>query len=196
MNQQQVWNTLAESWNNFRQKPIPQLRNLNWKQGKILDIGCGNCRNLLPFKKLDCQGIDFSKNMLTQAKKFTQKHNFKVKLKQASASNLPFKSNQFDYVLSLAVLHHLKNPEPAIKEIHRVLTPGGEALITIWNKLQSRFLFQPRELPIPWKQKSQILYRYYNFIGYFRLRKMIRKNNFKILNSNFLGKNISFLIQK
>ena len=194
--QQQVWNTIAESWNNFRNKSLKELENLDWKKGKILDLGCRNCRNLLAFKNLDCYGIDFSENMLIEARKFTKKHSFKVKLKQASIEKIPFDNTYFDYVLAVAVLHHLKNPETSVKEIYRVLKPGGEAFITVWNKLQIRFLFKKKELPIPWKQKDEILYRYYNFVGYFQLRRMLKKNDFNILKSSFFGRNISFLVKK
>lgn len=196
MNQQEVWDKIAPSWNNFRNKPIKELKNLNWKKGKILDIGCGNCRNLLQFKNMDCHGIDFSKEMLKQAKKFTEKNNFKVKLKLANMEKIPYDDNYFDYVLAIAVLHHLKNPELGVKEISRVLKKDGEAFITDWSKLQSRFLFKKKETFIPWKQKDQTLQRYYNFIGYFELKKILKKNNFKILKSKFFGKNIKFLIQK
>ena len=194
--QQQVWNMIAESWTHFRNKPLKELENLDWKKGKILDLGCGNCRNLLAFKNLDCYGIDFSENMLIEARKFTKKHSFKVKLKQASIEKIPFDNTYFDYVLAVAVLHHLKNPETSVKEIYRVLKPGGEAFITVWNKLQIRFLFKKKELPIPWKQKDKILYRYYNFVGYFQLRRMLKKNDFNILKSSFFGRNISFLVKK
>lgn len=196
MNQQQIWDEIAQSWNNFRQKPITELKGLNWKKGKILDVGCGNCRNLIPFKNSECYGIDFSEKMLEQAKRFSKKHDFKVKLKHASIEKLPFKDDFFDYILGIAVLHHLKNPEPTIKEIYRVLKPNGESYITDWNKLQLRFLFKKKETYIPWKQKHKTLHRYYNFVGYFQLRKILKKNNFKILKSSFLGKNISFLIKK
>ena len=194
--QQQVWNMIAESWTHFRNKPLKELENLDWKKGKILDLGCGNCRNLLAFKNLDCYGIDFSENMLIEARKFTKKHNFKVKLKQASIEKIPFDDNYFDYVLAIAVLHHLKNLEISLKEIYRVLKPGGKAFITVWNKLQFRFLFERKETYIPWKQKKQTLYRYYKFIGYFQLRRMLEKNNFNILASSFFGKNIIFLVKK
>ena len=196
MNQQQIWDQIAQSWNNFRRKPISELKQLDWKKGKILDLGCGNCRNLLLFKELDCYGIDFSENMLIEARKFTKKHSFKVKLKQASIEKIPFDDTYFDYVLAVAVLHHLKNPETSVKGIYRVLKPGGEAFITVWNKLQLRFLFKKKELPIPWKQKDKILYRYYNFVGYFQLKCLLKKYNFKILHSKFFGKNISFLVKK
>ncbi|MBI2507500.1 class I SAM-dependent methyltransferase [Candidatus Woesearchaeota archaeon] len=196
MNQQQIWDQIALSWNNFRQKPLKELKKLEWRKGKILDIGCGNCRNLLPFKNFDCYGVDFSNKMLEQAKRFSQKNNFKVKLKHSSAEKLPFKNEMFDYVLAVAVLHHLKNPEMAVKKVYRVLKPGGEAFITVWNKLQLKFLFERKETYIPWKQKKQTFYRYYHFIGYFKLKKTLKENNFKILKSNFWGKNITFLVKK
>ncbi|MBI2106823.1 class I SAM-dependent methyltransferase [Candidatus Woesearchaeota archaeon] len=196
MNQQKVWDKIAQSWNNFRNKPIGELKDLNWKRGKILDLGCGNCRNLLPFKNLKCYGLDFSKEMLKEAKKFSKKHNFKVILKHAEITNTKFKNNTFNYILAIATLHHLKNPEKAIKEINRVLKPNGEAFITVWNKLQLKFILKKQETYIPWKKKDEILQRYYNFIGYFELKKIIKKNNFKIMSSNFLGKNIIFRIKK
>ena len=196
MNQQEVWDKIAQSWNNFRNKPLEELKDLDWKKGKILDLGCGNCRNLLPFKNLECYGIDFSKEMLKEANKLSKKHNFKIILKQSKITKIPFKESTFNYILAIATLHHLKNPEKAIKEINRVLKPNGEAFITVWNKLQLKFILKKQETYIPWKKKDEVLQRYYNFIGYFELKKIIKKNNFSIISSNFLGKNIIFRIKK
>src|SRR3989344_4737155 len=111
MNQQEIWDLMAPNWNNFRQRPIKELSKLKWKKGKILDVGCGNCRNLLPFKNLECYGLDFSKNMLNEAKKFSKKQHFKVKLKYGHLEKLPYKQNEFDYLLAIAVLHHLEDHE-------------------------------------------------------------------------------------
>ena len=140
MEQKQVWNSIAESWYNFRHWPIRIAKKLSkeWQPGKILDIGCGNSRNLLPFyqNNFTCYGIDFSENVIELAKKYISKHEMKVNLKIANAENLPYKNNFFDYCLSLAVLHHVKNKEKAIQEIYRVLKPNGKAIICVWNKLQ------------------------------------------------------------
>lgn len=192
MDQRKVWDNISESWSNFRQKPIRNLENLNWETGKILDIGCGNCRNLLPFKKLECYGVDFSPKMIENAKKFCKKNNLNVNLKKGNVVKLPFKNNFFDYILSIAVLHHLKNPELGIKEIYRVLKPKGQVYITTWNKLQLKFLFKKKETYIGWGKEK----RYYNFISFFEMRRILKKNNFKILKSKLFGKNIEFLIEK
>ena len=60
----------------------------------------------------------------------------------ADANALPFKDNIFDAVLLLEVLEHLLVPELVLNEIHRVLRPGGELLLTTpnsyawWNVLR------------------------------------------------------------
>jgi len=199
MNQEKVWDILAESWNNFRQKIYEkELYHLNWKKGKLLDIGCGNCRNLLPFKNLELYGIDFSSKMLEQSKKFIKKHNLKVNLKKADMKKIPFKDNFFDYCLNINSLHHVnkKNAEKALKEIYRILRKNGQCLISVWNKYPN-FLFRKKETYFTWKQKDKIYRRYYYLYNYFELKKLLLKNKFKIMKSGkIFDKNIKFLIQK
>ena len=80
MKQEEVWNSIAESWNNLRKYPsnkrVINLAN-TWEPGNILDLGCGNGRNLIPFakKRFDCYGIDFSKNMIKMQINHSKKTN-------------------------------------------------------------------------------------------------------------------------
>jgi ubiquinone/menaquinone biosynthesis C-methylase UbiE len=212
--QQPVWDAIAKQWFHFRQRPFRDVE--KWldeltrkttkveRKQKVLGVGCGNCRNLLPFAKagFDCYGIDFSKKMLKYARLFCKKHNIKVKLKQADATKLPFKNNMFDYVLCIAVLHHLKRQQQkkALQEIRRVLKPKGLALITVWNKWHKRFWFKPKQLYIIWHIAGKPYYRYYYLFNFFELNTLLKKNGFKIIKSNrFFGiaqKNLTFLIEK
>ena len=199
MNQEQVWDILAESWNNFRQRVYEkELYNLDWKKGRLLDIGCGNCRNISPFKNLELYGIDFSSEMIKHSKIFTQKHNLKVNLKKANMKEIPFKDNFFDYCLSLNSLHHINKEEAngSLKEIYRILKKNGQCYITIWNKYP-QFLFRKKETYFTWKQKDKVYRRYYYLYSYFEFKKLLLKNNFKIIESGrIFDKNIKFLIQK
>ncbi|MEW6063509.1 MAG: class I SAM-dependent methyltransferase [Nanoarchaeota archaeon] len=203
-NQIRVWNAVAEQWHHFRQKPYSEWQFLakTWKKGKILEVGCGNCRNLLIFAKngFDCYGIDFSDEMLKYAKKYCKKYAFKVKLKKARAEKLPFKNESFDYVLSIAVLHHLNSKEKRIKslkEIKRVLKNEGEALILVWNKLIPRFFFKPKDYFVPWRVKGKAYLRYYYFFTYWELKKLLKKSGFKIISSSgMFNKNLLFLVKK
>ena len=198
MNQEQVWDSIAESWNNFRQKPSEELKNLNWKKGRLLDIGCGNCRNLLSFKTLELYGIDFSSNMLKQAEKFCEKHNMKVDIKKADMRKIPFKNNFFDYCLCLASLHHINKVDAneVLNEIYRIIKKEGQCLISVWNKYP-RIIFRKKETFISWRKKEIIHPRYYYLYNYFEFRKLLIKNNFKIIKSGkIFDKNITFIIQK
>jgi SAM-dependent methyltransferase len=106
---------------------------------KILDIGCGTgetmsfVKNLLPNSEV--WGIDPSPVGVA----FTRGRGHKL-VKIAKAENLPFKNNIFDVVLILDVLEHIKDEAGVLKEIKRVLKPGGKVLITgpalkfIWSK--------------------------------------------------------------
>ncbi len=192
------WDKIAKEWNRLRQKPTEFAISLanEWQQGKILDIGCGNARNLKPFleKGFECYGIDSSKELIKIAKERIKE----AKLTQASATNLPFPNESFDYIICLAVLHHLKpkDHEKVLNEIKRVLKPEGIAAIAVWNKLQMRFILGKKEQMIPWKLQDKIIQRYYYFFTYWELKKMLKKQGFIIKKGNILGKNINFIVQK
>lgn len=202
--QKEVWDAIAKSWHSFRQRPQPQifeaLKRFSeiWKPGKILEIGCGNCRNLLPFEynDFDCYGIDFSEEMLECAMEYGKKHKLKIRLKQAHATALPFETNSFDYILCIAVLHTLKADErtKALREIKRVLKRNGRAVITVWNKLQRRFLFKKRDIFVPWHIGTAVHQRYYYLFTPGELRKLLKREGFRIVEHNTFGENLIFVV--
>jgi ubiquinone/menaquinone biosynthesis C-methylase UbiE len=94
-------------------------------KGRILDVGCGTgiIHDLYP--KLNIYGIDVSSGMLAH---------YKGKCWMASATDIPFDDNFFDSVVCRSVLHHIPETEKALKEITRVLKPGGKFVCWETNK--------------------------------------------------------------
>jgi SAM-dependent methyltransferase/glycosyltransferase involved in cell wall biosynthesis len=97
----------------------------------LLDVGCGDgsryARELIQ-AGVELHGVDVSPAAAEAAKKHG------VKAVCASLSErLPFDSGSFDDAICLEVLQHLFDPEAAVREIFRVLRPGGRFLVTVPN---------------------------------------------------------------
>ena len=181
-----------------------------WQKGRLLNLGCAHGPDFLPFKpSFDLHGVDFSTEMLRFAQKYSRKFNLTVNLSLADVSHLPYHDETFDWAISVATYHHIKGErerEVALSELRRVLKPGGEAFITVWNRGQPRFWFSRREVVVPWRTRGKTLYRYYYLFSYPELERLVRKAGFQVLKSfpesayrfpiKFFSKNICLLIKK
>jgi ubiquinone/menaquinone biosynthesis C-methylase UbiE len=103
---------------------------LNLASGKpwnVLDLGCGTGSyieiqsGLQEHKNIRWYGADPSEDMLNVAREKAQIALFH----KAGAEDLPFDDNFFDYVTSRFSFHHFADRNRALKEIFRVLKPGG-----------------------------------------------------------------------
>lgn len=95
---------------------------------KVLDIGCGNGKNMGIRKDIHMTGLEQSSTLCEICAKKG------LEVVQGDARSLPFPNNSFDAVIMIAVLHHLPPIEQrtALFEIKRVLKSGGVAMITCW----------------------------------------------------------------
>jgi ubiquinone/menaquinone biosynthesis C-methylase UbiE len=99
-------------------------------KAKVLDLGCGFDGKFLQSieKKISSGfGIDLSVSKSVESQKISL-------LEYNINQPLPFAENEFDTVVSLANLEHLENPEQCLREIYRVLKPGGKLLLTAPSK--------------------------------------------------------------
>ena len=100
----------------------------------ILDMGCGT--GGMPHYIHDMNyiiGTDISDVAIKQAKE-TFKDNPQKMFKQMDAQNLTFRNEEFDIVFAKEVIEHLPDVQKAIKEIYRVLKPGGLFVLTSPNR--------------------------------------------------------------
>ena len=173
-----VFNQIAPGWYNYRHRTIfrAELEALakEWQSGKLLNLGCGHGADFIPFaQNFELHGIDFSEEMLKLARKYAAKYDFAVNLTAADFCHLPYYNEAFDYIISVAALHHLAKSQQAaaFQELKRVLKPHGSAFVTVWNRQQPRFWFKGKETLVPWKVQDKILYRYYYLFTYGELKK-------------------------
>jgi len=209
-----VFDQIAPGWYNFRHHSIfrHELASLaeRWGGGRLLNLGCAHGPDFLPFKnKFELYGIDLSAEMLRFARKYSQKYSFRVNLSQADVCFLPFSDNSFDQAVSVATYHHIEGETDRLKamqELSRVLKPGGEAFITVWNRWQPRFWLKGREVAVPWHGKEKTVYRYYHLFTYFELEHLAREAGFEITKSfpehgyrlplKYFSRNICLILKK
>ena len=149
----------------------------------ILDIGCGNGKNM--GTREDCQyiGIDICQNLIQQA---PSKSNCNYLV--SNCLNVPLPDNSMDYIMSIAVIHHLSTPErrlQSLMEIKRLLKPGGKALVYVWAFEQPKFNNElKQDVMVKWPlqkkynqedKQDDILYRYYHLFRENELENMINK---------------------
>jgi ubiquinone/menaquinone biosynthesis C-methylase UbiE len=188
----EVFNQLADGWYNFRHFTIfrPELESLakRWHKGRLLNVGCGHGADFLPFKgSFDLYGVDFSSRMIQLGEKYADKFEFNVSLAVADARCLPFANGSFDCAIAVATYHHVQfqaEQLAALRELRRVLRPGAEAFLTVWNRSQPRFWFKGREANIPWRAKGKIIYRYYHLFTFWEFERLVKRAGFRILTSS------------
>jgi len=104
------------------------LRFLGSVRGRrILDAGCGGgyFARLLARRGGSVVGIDFSPNLLEAAEAEEAKHPLGIRYRHADLADLPFADGTFDAAVANVVLQDVRRYREAIRELHRVLRPGG-----------------------------------------------------------------------
>jgi tRNA (uracil-5-)-methyltransferase TRM9 len=209
-----VFDQMAPGWYSFRHYSIfrPELEKLagRWQKGRLLNVGCGHGPDFLPFKTgFELYGLDFSAEMIKMARRYSHKYEFPANLLIADMQSLPFADNSFHWAVAAASYHHLKGRAvqiAALQELRRVLKPGAEAFLTVWNHCQLRFLFTRRETTVPWKTQGKVIQRYYYLFTYWEFEGLVRKAGLRILKSSaeskyhlpvkYFSRNICLLVQK
>ncbi|MEE8359830.1 MAG: methyltransferase domain-containing protein, partial [Candidatus Omnitrophota bacterium] len=124
----------SHSFSERREKVGQHLKGIRGE--RALDIGCGPgvMVDQLTEKGFQFYGVDISGNMIEECKKrfgHMEAAHFSV----GRAEALEFPNSFFDVVTCMGVVEYLADDAAAVKEISRVLKPGGHAVITLPNKL-------------------------------------------------------------
>ena len=108
----------------------------NSKNLNVLEVGCGLGTDGAQFAKAGAKytGIDLTEAAVDLAKRRFELFNLPGIFRVADAERLLFANSSFDIVYSHGVLHHTPDTAAAVREIHRVLRPGGKALVMLYHR--------------------------------------------------------------
>jgi len=197
MNQEEVWDNIAEEWDKFKQIPSEFSKEfLHKASGNVLDLGSGSGRHLTKISKGKIYLVDFSEKMIEFAKKKATKLKIQAEFEVANLTKLPFKNDFFDYSICISALHCLppKSHVKAAEELYRVMKPNSKSLIGVWNFNSKRFnQKQGKEKLIKWTDKGQ---RYYYLFTEDEIHELFKKAGFKILSSHNSEMMINFIAEK
>lgn len=98
---------------------------------KVLEIGCGEGGNLLPFAEDGCQvyGMDLCRERIEQARSFFRQRGFCPTLVAADALTYDWGEERFDLILLHDVIEHVSDKERLLQRIHDLLLPEGMAFV-------------------------------------------------------------------
>ena len=140
-----VWQSLATSFDKTRTKPWETVRTFLSElpaRSRVLDAGCGNGRHAMLVKEAghEVTGLDLARNLVAIARDKVAAD--RAKWVEGALERLPFRNDSFDAVMAIAVLHHVRGHSQRVavlRELMRVLKPGGRALLSVWARDQPRF---------------------------------------------------------
>lgn len=206
----------------FMWRDLGFIRNMVCQEDKVLDFGCGNGRlagflegNYRKYVGVDVSGklINFAKQRYSNEKtEFIKIFPTKPSLGEIAAlsgkfkktssffNRLPFGDNYFDVIFSIAVFHHLPSKKfrlEIVKELRRVLKPGGKIVVSVWNLWQKRFWkyhlkaiegkllrksgLDWRDIYIPFRAGDKIFHRYHHAFSIKELERLLIDSHFNII---------------
>jgi ubiquinone/menaquinone biosynthesis C-methylase UbiE len=200
-NVRNIYNNIAESFSDKRYTTwdwIDNFINTIDINSKILDLGCGNGRNM-KYPNYIFYGVDNCEEFIKLAKLVSSN------VYLSDMTTLPFEDNLFDAIISIASFHHLSTIERRIKcleEINRVLKPGGKILLSIWSinqshnkRLNNKFVYGDNIVPFKDNKGNIIGNRYYYIFQIEELYELLSKY-FNIISHNWIhGNEILMLIK-
>lgn len=181
----EVYESIASHFSSTRYSPWPQVVNFIRSLGPselLLDVGCGNGKYMK--EHVNTYGCDNSTNLASICKRK------EGEVLLADNLNLPYRSDTYDAVISIAVIHHFASVERRIRSIQqlvRVCRPSGRILIYVWAFEQTgrnQGKYQEQDAYIPWTLSSRfrgkhtteddtVLLRYYHLFRQGELERLI-----------------------
>lgn len=128
--------------------------------GRVLEVGCGRGVALPPMATLlqpsRLCGLDIDPELIEAARQRLHERGVAGELQVGDVRALPFADETFDLVIDFGTCHHISRPEDALREIVRVICPGGFFVAeTVTSQLLSH-PFRSRGHRLPWHSAPEL----------------------------------------
>ncbi|NXX42882.1 TRM9B methyltransferase, partial [Tricholaema leucomelas] len=147
-----VYENTAAYLNDLQSKAWPRVRSFLLEQepgSLVADIGCGTGKYLSVNSQVYNLGCDYCRPLVEIARKRDDE------VLVCDNLNLPFRDQCFNAVISIGVIHHFSTKArriKAVKEMARVLVPGGQLMIYVWAMEQKNRRFEKQDVFVPWNK--------------------------------------------
>ena len=162
---------------------------------RLLDIGFGGGEYSLAFAKAGAEvhGLEVNPVLHEIAEKYLKDEGVVATLRVYDGEHFPFEDGTFDYAFSVSVLEHVSDPKTMLREVHRILKPGGRFYLAFPNRWRPREahtgIFFLSYIPRSWAQF--LLRRLWNrnvveelnlhFLSYWSLKSLLRGSDLSVI---------------
>jgi len=147
------WNRMADEYELFTDHEESYSNLIEWKAIKtilpelknksIVDLGCGTGRFSFLFESMNPRsitGIDLSEKMIEIGLNNAKRKKSIVKFVHGNIEDLSdMKLENIDFVFSSTTLHYIKNLNNIMQQINRILTSGGECILSVIHPVYSAY---------------------------------------------------------
>lgn len=116
---------------------LPEVVDFPAYQGKrLLEVGCGVGIDLMRFARAGAivTGVDLAEVSIDLARKNFARGGLTADLQVMNGEDLQFEDGSFDVAYGHGVLQYTADGQKMVNELHRVLRPGGEAILMVYNE--------------------------------------------------------------
>jgi SAM-dependent methyltransferase len=138
---------------------------------KLLEIGVGAGTDHLQWSRAGCEcwGVDLTDRAIETTTRHLAVHGLSSNLQRLDAETLPFADASFDLVYSWGVLHHAERPELIVREIARVLRPGGQFIGMLYHRRSLNTLQHWARHALlagrPWRSFRDVIWHHMESVG-------------------------------
>jgi len=160
------------------QEAILFYKNTKIIEQHVLDFGCGD--GFFAETVFGKKSIDVGLDLINSRAKEAEKNGIYKKIAYYDGKVIPYPNNYFNAIISNCVLEHILKLDVALKEIHRVLKPGGNFITTVMTDQWEKSLFGSKILGkvyVNWLRKKQ---EHFNLFSEKKWKSRFEKSGFTI----------------